>query len=55
MGTVSIFKITPGVSDNERGDIEIKDYVVLPQGENNDLPPLTLILDFTLTHDRFGI
>jgi hypothetical protein len=31
-----------------------KDYVVLPTGENNDLPPLTLILDFTLTHDRFG-
>ncbi len=49
---MSIFKITPGVSDNERGDIEIKDYVVLSQGENNDLPPL--ILDFTLTHDRFG-
>jgi hypothetical protein len=24
----------------------------LSQGENNDLPPL--ILDFTLTHDRFG-
>ena len=43
----------------ERGDIEIKDYVVLetPQGQDNRLPPpqlVTLIMDFTMTHVRFG-
>jgi hypothetical protein len=39
------------------GDIEIKDYVVLqnPQEQTNSLPPPhTLILDFTMTHTRFG-
>ena len=46
-------KITPAVG-NERGDIEIKDYVVLPHGQDNCLPPCPLILDFTITHDRFG-
>ena len=41
----------------ERGDIELKDYVVLqkPRDLTDCLPPpRTLILDFTLTHTRFG-
>ena len=41
----------------ERGDVEIKDCVVLqkPQEQDNRLPPpCTLIMDFTLTHVRFG-
>ena len=40
----------------ERGDIEIKYYVVLqkPQSQDNHLPaPLTLIMDFTMTHVWF--
>jgi hypothetical protein len=40
----------------KRGDIEIKDYVVLqkPQAQDNRLsPPRTLIMDFTMTHVRF--
>jgi hypothetical protein len=53
---VKIHKITP-VTGKERGDLEIKDFVVLrkPQ-EQTDLlpPPRTLILDFTLTHTRYG-
>ena len=50
------FKITP-TTGKERGDLEIKDYVVLqkPQEQADCLPPpRTLILDFTLTHPRFG-
>jgi hypothetical protein len=50
-----IHKITP-VTDKERGDLEIKDYVVLqkPQEQTDRLPPpRTLILDFTLTHTRY--
>ncbi len=39
---------------NERGDIEIKDYVVLPRGGDNPLPARTLIMDVTMTHDRYG-
>ena len=53
---VKIHKITPATG-NERGDIEIKDYVVLqkPQEQTDRLPPQrTLILDFTLTHTRLG-
>ena len=49
---VKIHKITPATG-KERGDIEIKDYVVLqkPQEQTDNLPPpRTLILDFTLTH-----
>ena len=49
-------QITPEPG-KERGDIEIKDYVVLqkPQGQDNLLPPpRTLIMDFTMTHVRFG-
>ena len=41
----------------ERGDIELKDYVVLqkPRDLTDCLPPpCTIILDFTLTHTRFG-
>jgi hypothetical protein len=46
-------KVAPS-SGNELGDIEIKDYVVLPRGEDNPIPPLTLIMDVTmstLTHN----
>ncbi len=53
---VKIHKITP-TTGKERGDIEIKDYVVLqkPQTQVNHLPPPhTLIMDFTMTHVRFG-
>jgi hypothetical protein len=42
---VKIHKITP-----VNGDLEIKDSVVL----QNLPPPRTLILDFTMTHIRFG-
>ena len=37
---VKIHKITPATG-KERGDIDIKDYVVLqnPQGQDNRLPP----------------
>ena len=51
-----IHKIT-SPTGKERGDIEIKDYVVLqkPQVRDNHLPPPhTLIMDFTMTHVRFG-
>ena len=53
---VKIHKITPSTG-KERGDIEIRDYVVLqkPQEQANRLPPpRTLILDFTMTHTRYG-
>jgi len=55
---VKIHKITPATG-KERGDLEIKDYVILenPQEQADRLPqgpPLTLILDFTLTHTCFG-
>jgi hypothetical protein len=53
---VKIHKITPATG-KERGDLEIKDYVVLqkPQEQADRLPPpRTLILDFTLTHKRYG-
>ena len=54
---IKIHKITP-VTDIERGDIEIKYYVVLqkPEAQDNRLPgsPRTLIMDFTMTHVRFG-
>ena len=53
---VTLHKITRP-TDKERGDIEIKDYVVLqkPQTQDNLLPPPhTLIMDFTMTHVRFG-
>jgi hypothetical protein len=55
---VTLHKITRP-TDKERGDIEIKDYVVLQklQTQDNRLPlPRTLIMDFTMTrtHVRFG-
>jgi hypothetical protein len=53
---VKTHKITP-VTDKERGDLEIKDYVDFqePQEQTDRLPPpRTLILDFTLTHTCFG-
>ncbi len=46
---VKIHNITP-VTDKERGDFEIKDYVVMqkPQPQTNRLPPPhTLIMDLT--------
>ncbi len=51
---IKIHKITTATG-KERGDLEIKDYVVLqkPQEQVDRLPPpRTLILDFTLTHTR---
>ena len=53
---VKIHNITPATG-KERGDMEIKDYIVLqkPQTQDNRLPPpRTLIMDFTMTHVRFG-
>ena len=53
---VKIHKITPATG-KERGDIEVKDYVVLqkPRVQDNRLPaPHTLIVDFRMTHVRFG-
>ena len=53
---VKIHKITPATG-KERGDLEIKDYVVLqkPQEKTDRLPPpRTLILDFTMTHPHYG-
>ncbi len=51
---VQIHKITTDTG-KERGDLEIKEYVVWqkPQEQPDCLPPpRTLILDFTLTHTR---
>ena len=48
--------MTPATG-KERGDLEIKDYVVLqkPQVQVDRLPPpRTLILDFTMTHPHYG-
>ena len=53
---VKIHKITP-VTGKERGDLEIKDYVVLqkPHEQTAQLPPpRTLIMDFTMTHPLYG-
>jgi hypothetical protein len=49
---VKTHKITPAAG-NERGDIEIQDYVILPRGEDR-LPPRTLVMDVTMTNDRYG-
>jgi hypothetical protein len=55
---VEIHKITPDMG-KERGDLEIKDYVVLqkPQEQTDRLPPprtlILKILDFTLTHTHY--
>jgi len=50
---VQTLNVTPS-ADNERGDIEIKDYVILPHGEDDRLPPRTLVMDVTMTHDSYG-
>jgi hypothetical protein len=53
---VKIHKITP-VQGKERGDVEIRDYVVLQKTRNGTdclPPPRTLISDFTMTHSRYG-
>jgi hypothetical protein len=50
---VKIHKITSS-SGNERGDIEIKNYVVFPCGQDNWWTPCPLIMDFTMILDRFG-
>jgi hypothetical protein len=53
---VKIHKITPA-QGKVRGDVEIRDYVVLqkPRDVTDCLPPpRTLILDFTMTHTRYG-
>ena len=50
---MKIHKITSTVG-NERGDIEIGKYIVLPREQDNHLPPWSLLLDYTMTHDRFG-
>ncbi len=53
---VKIHNIT-SVTGKERGDLEIKDYVFIqkPQPQANRLPPpRTLIMDYTMTHIRFG-
>ena len=42
-------KVTPATG-NERGDVEIN----VPRGEDNRLPLRTLLMDVTMTHDRFG-
>ena len=54
---VKIHNITP-VTGKERGDLEIKDYLVMqkPEPQANRLPPPhTLIMDYTTTHTRFGL
>jgi hypothetical protein len=50
---VETHRITPSV-DNERGDIEIQDYVILSRGEDDRFPPRTLVMDVTMSHDRYG-
>ena len=57
VGWYSGFGGSQPATDKERGDLEIKDYVVLqkPQDQSDRLPPpRILILDFILTHTRFG-
>jgi hypothetical protein len=50
---VKTHKVTPAAG-NELGDIEIKDYVTLSHREDNRIPPHTLMMEVTMTHDRFG-
>ncbi len=48
---------TVPVTGKERGDLEIKDYVVMQKSQpqaNRLPPPRTLIMDYTMTHIRFG-
>ena len=41
---VESHKVT-SVADNERGDNEIRDYVLLTRGEDDRIPPRTLSTD----------
>jgi hypothetical protein len=50
---VKTHRITP-VTTDERSDIEIKDYVIFPHGEDDRLPPRTLVMDVTMTHVPYG-
>ena len=50
---VTTHKVTPPTV-HERGDIEIRDYVFLPREEDNRIPPHTLLMDVTMTHDHYG-
>ncbi len=50
---VKTHKITP-TPGHERGDIEIQDYLFLPYGEDDRIPPRTLVMDVTMTNDRYG-
>jgi hypothetical protein len=45
-------KITP-TTGNERGVIEINDYVILTHGEDDRSSPHTLVVDVTMTHDHY--
>ena len=40
--------------DDDLGDIEVKDYVIYPFGEDDRIPPHTLMMDVKMTHDHFG-
>ena len=50
---VKTHKVT-SVTVNEHGHFEIRDYVILTRGEDNRIPPRTLLMDVTMTHDRYG-
>jgi hypothetical protein len=51
---VKIHNITTATG-KERGDMEIKDYVVIQKPQVSRLPPPhALIIDYTMTHVRFG-
>jgi hypothetical protein len=53
---VKMHKITLATGE-ERGDLEIKVYVVLqkPHEQTDQLPaPHALVMDFTMTHPRYG-
>ena len=50
---VKTHKGTPRTG-NEHGDIEIKDDVILSRDEDNPIPPHTLMMNVTMTHDHYG-
>ncbi len=47
---VKTHRITPATG-NEGGDVEIKDYVILIRGEDDRIPPRTLVMDVTQNKD----
>ena len=49
---VKTHNVTPAAG-KERGDIEIKDYVIFAHGDDYRLPPHTLVMDVIMTHDRY--